>query len=85
MNRAKPWLIAALLFAVFLLHQDGWNWDKSDPLVFGFLPIGLAYHAGYSILAAIMMAVLVRFAWPKHLEDVQPEANVRKKSEEDAR
>ena len=39
--------------------------------MFGFLPIGLAYQAGYSILAAIMMAVLVRFAWPKHLEQVE--------------
>ena len=33
---------------------------------------GLAYHAAYSVLAAITMAVLVKFAWPKHLEDVQP-------------
>ena len=85
MKRAKVLLLTLLVVAVYLLHQDFWNWKQADPLVFGFLPIGLAYHAGYSILAAIMMAVLVRFAWPKHLEDVQPEANVRKKSEEDAR
>ncbi len=27
-----------------LLHQDFWFWD--DPtLIFGFLPVGLAYHA----------------------------------------
>ena len=41
--------------------------------IFGFLPIGLAYQAGYSILAAAMMAVLVRTVWPKHLENVEPE------------
>jgi hypothetical protein len=47
--------------------------------VFGFLPIGLAYHAGYSVLAAIMMAVLVKWAWPKHLESVEPDdANPQK-------
>ena len=56
---------------VYVLHQDFWNWKKTDPLVFGFLPIGLAYQAGYSILAALMMAVFVKFAWPKHLEDVE--------------
>ena len=39
--------------AVYVLHQDFWNWKKAEPLVFGFLPIGLAYHAGYSILAAV--------------------------------
>lgn len=60
-----------MVAVIYVIHQDWWNWKKADPLVFGFLPIGLAYHAGYSILAAVMMAVLVKFAWPKHLEDVQ--------------
>jgi hypothetical protein len=85
MKPVKVLLLTLLVVAVYLLHQDFWNWKQADPLVFGFLPIGLAYHAGYSILAAIMMAVLVKFAWPKHLEDVQPEADGRQKSAEDAR
>ena len=50
---------------VYVLHQDFWNWKKADPLVFGFLPIGLAYHAGYSVLAAVMMAVLVKIRLAK--------------------
>jgi len=57
---------------VYFLHQDFWNWTKAEPLVFGFLPVGLAYHAGYSIWAAVLMAVLVKFAWPKHLENIEP-------------
>jgi hypothetical protein len=73
MKKAKNLLLLALVCAVYLLHQDYWNWKKASPLVFGFLPIGLAYQAGYSILAAITMAVLVRFTWPAHLEKVQPE------------
>jgi hypothetical protein len=68
----KKLLLFLMIAGVYFLHQDNWNW-KSYDLVFGFLPTGLAYHAGYSILAAVMMAVLVKFAWPKHLEDVQPE------------
>ena len=67
-----------MVAAIYVVHQDSWNWKKADPLVFGFLPIGLAYQAGYSVLASIMMAVLVRFAWPKHLEDVQPHEDNRK-------
>jgi hypothetical protein len=73
MKAAKTILLTLLVVAVYMLHQDFWNWKKAEPLVFGFLPVGLAYHAGYSILAAITMAVLVKFAWPKHLEDVHPE------------
>ena len=69
--KLKAFLLALLILAVYLLHQDSWNWRKSEPLVFGFLPIGLAYHAGYSILASIVMAVLVKVAWPKHLENVR--------------
>jgi hypothetical protein len=73
MSKLKPILLVLLVAAVYALHQDFWNWRKSHPLVFGFLPIGLAYHAAYSVLAAGMMAVLVRFAWPKHLESAEPE------------
>ncbi len=66
--KPKTLFLTLLVIAVYLLHQDSWNWRKADPLVFGFLPIGLAYQTGYSVLAAILMAVLVKFAWPKHLE-----------------
>ena len=76
MKPLKTILLTALVIVVYFLHQDSWNWTKSEPLVFGFMPIGLAYHAGYSILAAVLMAVLVKFAWPKHLEDLQPAPGV---------
>lgn len=65
------WLLALLVVAVLALHQDVWNWTNKT-LVFGFLPAGLAYHAGYSVLAAVTMAVLVRFLWPAHLDDPEP-------------
>ena len=68
----KKLLLLLLILAVYALHQDIWNWNKADPLVFGFLPIGLAYHAAYSILASAMMAVLVACAWPKQLEEQDP-------------
>lgn len=71
--KLKTFVLAALVIAIYLLHQDSWNWQKAEPLIFGFLPIGLAYQAGYSILAAALMAVLVSVAWPKHLENVEPE------------
>ena len=71
MKPVKVILLTAMIVGVYILHQDYWNWKTPEPLVFGFLPIGLAYHAGYSILAAIMMAVLVKFAWPKHLEKIE--------------
>jgi hypothetical protein len=74
MKASKILLLSFLIAVVYFLHQDFWNWRTAEPLVFGFLPIGLAYHAGYSILAAILMAILVKVAWPKHLESVEPES-----------
>jgi uncharacterized protein DUF3311 len=68
MKPAKIILLTLLILGIYFLHQDFWNWKKAEPLVFGFLPIGLAYHVAYSVLAALLMAVLVKFAWPKHLE-----------------
>jgi hypothetical protein len=71
MKASKVFFLTLLILAVYVLHQDFWNWKKTEPLVFGFLPIGLAYHVGFSILAAILMAILVMVAWPRHLEDVE--------------
>lgn len=59
------WIVAVLLF---LLHQDFWFWSDGT-LIFGFLPVGLAYHAFFSIAAACLWALAVRFAWPQTLED----------------
>ena len=62
----KSILLALLVLGVYVLHQDFWNWKNTS--LIGFLPVGLAYHACYSILCAAMMATLVKFAWPEHLE-----------------
>ena len=62
-------ILTALVAALYLLHQDFWLWHTARPVVFGVLPIGLAYHVLYSIVAAGVMWLLVRFAWPSHLED----------------
>ena len=64
----RKFLLFLLVALVYAAHQDFWNWHKADPMVFGFLPAGLAYHAGYAILCSALMAVLVETAWPKHLE-----------------
>jgi hypothetical protein len=80
----KKFLLFLLVAGVYVLHQDNWNWTSTD-VVLGFLPVGLAYHAGYSILAAIMMAVLVKFAWPEHLEQSEPHDSHPDKQNEEKR
>ncbi len=58
------WLLVVVLLIV---HQDFWFWD--DPtLVFGFMPIGLFYHACISISASIVWFLATCFAWPRELE-----------------
>jgi hypothetical protein len=61
-------VLTLLILGVYGLHQDIWFWRAARPLVFGFLPIGLAYHAAYCVLVAGLMLVLTAFAWPSHLE-----------------
>ena len=65
MNRL---LLAVVVAALYVLHQDIWFWREARPLVFGFLPIGLAYHAAYCVAIALLMWTLTRVAWPEHLE-----------------
>ena len=71
MNRL---LLMAVVAALYVLHQDLWFWREARPLVFGFLPIGLAYHAAYCVAVALLMWTLTRVAWPGHLESVAGEA-----------
>ncbi|HET7696307.1 MAG TPA: hypothetical protein VFK57_11405 [Vicinamibacterales bacterium] len=59
-------LVTAL---VYLLHQDFWFWRSARPLVFGFLPVGLAYHAAYTVGISLLMLYLVRHYWPSHLDE----------------
>lgn len=83
MKPAKTLLLTLLIVGVYFLHQDFWNWKRAEPLVFGFLPIGLAYHAAYSVLAAVLMAILVKFAWPKHLDHIDTRPNGSPQSGDD--
>ena len=62
------WILSAAVVALYLLHQDIWFWETARPLVFGFLPIGLFYHVAYSVAVAVLMVVLVRYAWPSRFE-----------------
>ena len=47
------WVIALLVLMLLVLHQDNWFWEDGT-LVFGFLPIGLFYHACISLAAALV-------------------------------
>ena len=75
----KSILLVVAVAVLYILHQDIWFW-RSSYLVFGFIPIGLFYHAVFSIAAALVMWLLVTYAWPSHLEREVEETQ----SEEDA-
>jgi len=63
----KRTLLVVAAVALYLLHQDIWFW-RDGRLIFGFIPIGLFYHACYAVAASLMMWLLVTYAWPAHLE-----------------
>ncbi|RPI50061.1 MAG: DUF3311 domain-containing protein [Acidobacteria bacterium] len=60
---------ASAVVLLYLLHQDFWFWREARPLVFGFLPIGLFYHAAFTVASAGVLWLLVTLAWPLHLEE----------------
>ena len=62
-------LLAVVAVVVIVLRHDYWNWDTPYPLLFGILPVGLWWQGLVSLLAAGMMWLMVRFAWPAELED----------------
>jgi uncharacterized protein DUF3311 len=64
----KKILLVLAVVVLYFLHQDFWFWRTAYPLVFGFVPIGLFYHGCFSVAASLVMWLLVKFAWPTHLE-----------------
>ena len=63
-----------LVAALYVLHQDVWFWNRAQPLVFGILPIGLFYHAAFTVATSVVMALLVRLFWPAELDSEGPAA-----------
>lgn len=63
-GRRAVWAAFGVLF---LLHHDFWNWADRT-LLGGWLPIGLAWHVGFSLAAALLWAAAVRWAWPEEVE-----------------
>ena len=74
----KRILLVIAVVALYILHQDFWFW-RNPYLVFGFLPIGLFYHGCFSIVASLLMWLLVKQAWPVHLD----QEIAQRESEED--
>ena len=72
MNRLP---LAIAIVVLYLLHQDLWFWRTTRPLIFGFLPVGLAYHALYCLAVTGLMWTLTRVAWPAHLESAAPDTH----------
>jgi len=69
----KKKLFWIALVVLIMLHHDCWLWSDGT-LLFGFLPIGLAYHAGISLAAGILWAVAAFYAMPEVFEDPEEEA-----------
>ncbi|MCL4211741.1 MAG: hypothetical protein KJZ68_13885 [Phycisphaerales bacterium] len=61
------WVVWGSALALAVLHQDVWFWGDVT-LVLGVVPVGLFYHACFSVACAMVWALAVKFAWPQHLE-----------------
>jgi hypothetical protein len=64
----RPGAISIVVLLLYVLHQDLWFWREARPLVLGFLPVGLFYHAAFTAACSVLLWWLVRVAWPDHLE-----------------
>ena len=63
----NPKLLWGWVVVLGILHYDFWYWSDRS-LVLGFMPIGLAYHAVFSVVAAATWWLVSKYAWPSHVE-----------------
>lgn len=69
-------IVFGLIILLAILHQDFWWRADHRTLVFGFLPVSLAYHIGVSIAASVLWGMACYFCWPRDVDvedaDVSP-------------
>ena len=61
------WILYLAMVVLYVLHNDFWFWNDSR-MVLG-LPIGLTYHILYCVIASGMMFLLIKYAWPRELDE----------------
>ena len=64
----KKAIASVLVAGLYALHQDFWFWRQARPLVFGVLPIGLAYHVAFTLATSAVLMLLVKLLWPATLD-----------------
>jgi hypothetical protein len=74
-------VVYGLALVLAVLHHDFWFWD-SKTLVFGFAPVGLAYHVLFSLAVAAVWGLAVKYAWPDHIEEWADEFDEAESDEE---
>ena len=65
-------ILYMVIVIVYFLHNDLWLWNNPT-LILG-IPIGLFYHIIFCLAASIIMILLIKYAWPNFVEDVDEEA-----------
>lgn len=68
MPRSRP-LAFASLAALVIAAFDVWNWERTEPLLFGWMPVGLWWQALVTLLAVPVMAYLFWVLWPDDVDD----------------
>jgi hypothetical protein len=63
--KTKKRFVYLLILIMMFLHFDFWNWGKSYPIFFGWMPIGLFYHVVYCIAYMGVLLLLNRWCWQK--------------------
>ena len=71
------WVAVAAVVLLYVLHQDFWFWREARPLVFGFLPIGLFYHAAFTRARLPARALAARAASPGRRTSTRPHNDSR--------
>jgi hypothetical protein len=66
-------LLYLVIVIVYLLHNDLWFWD--DPTLIMGIPVGLFYHVLYCFAASILLFLLIKFAWPHFVDEIDKDAS----------
>jgi hypothetical protein len=61
----RPAAVWLLIITLIVLHHDFWQWDRIEPILWGWAPVALWYHVVYTLLCVAALYLLGRWIWPE--------------------
>ncbi len=61
--KAMRIVVVLAVLVLLVLHNDGWNRERTAQAIWGWVPVDLAYHVVWVVASSAVLWLVMRAAW----------------------